>query len=401
MTKSIDDWRMRERCLLLMAAAMPFSFSVWMTLLNNFSFEMAAFGGTEIGILQSIREIPGLLAFTAIFILLAVREQVFALLSLSLLGVGVALTGLFPSEYGLYATTLLMSIGFHYFETIQMSLSLQWLPESETSKSLGRQLAAKSAASIAAYLMMFIGLEFFNISYAWLYAIAGTVTLFIVGYIKITIPRIDHQQPQHKKVILKRNYWLFYALTFMGGARRQIFVVFAGFLLVQKFGFPAKYIVALYAVNYIVTSFFAPFLGRWIAKFGERRALLIEYIGLILVFSGYALTNDVYVAATLYVLDHIFFSFAIAQKSYLKKIADPKDIAATSSVSFSINHIAAVIIPATFGAFLWSVDPSYVFWAGAAMAVVSLILSFNVPDHPAPGNETRFGANAALPAPAE
>ena len=112
----------RVALLVLMSIAMPVAFNVWSALLNNFVVERATFTGIEIGILQSLREVPGFLAFMAIFVLLIIREQTFALVALVLLGAGVSLTGFFPTEYGLYFTTVLMSIGFHYFETIKQSL---------------------------------------------------------------------------------------------------------------------------------------------------------------------------------------------------------------------------------------------------------------------------------------
>ncbi len=404
MSNNVDthagDLKLRRRCLILMAAAVPFSFSIWMTLLNNFTVEVAGFGGPEIGMLQSLREIPGFLAFTAVFILLILREQMMALIALTLLGTGVALTGYFPAEYGLYATTVLMSIGFHYFETMQMSLSLQWLPKDEAPKSLGQQMSARAVASIISYIVVYAGLTVLGLDYAALYAFGGTVTVLIVIYIAVTIPKIEGHTAQHKKIILKKSYWLFYALTFMGGARRQIFVVFAGFLLVQKFGFKVENITLLFLVNYSITTWFAPMLGKWISQYGERQMLIIEYIGLIIVFMGYALTESIEVAAALYIIDHVFFSFAIAQKSDLQKIADPADIAATSSVSFSINHIAAVFIPVLFGTYLWTISPALVFWAGSAMAAVSLVLALNVPRSPAPGKEVVWGYRGA-DAPAE
>lgn len=388
---SYIGWRNPKVCLILIAAAAPFSFAIWMALLNNYTVEVAAFTGKEIGTLQSIREIPGFLAFTAIFFLLVLREQVFALLSLLLLGLGITLTGQFPSVYGLYATTLIMSIGFHYLEAIQMSLSLQWLSKDEAPKAMGQQMSAKSIAALLAYGFLWLGLEFFHFSYATLYIVGGGVTIAITLFIWASFPRIDGHEPQHKKVFLRKRYWLFYALTFMGGARRQIFVVFAGFLLVTKFGYSAATITGLYLINHIVTSWFAPRLGDLIKKWGERRALIVEYVGLILVFLGYAIVNDPDIAAVLYVFDHLFFSFAIAQKSYLQKIAHGKDIAATSSVSFSINHIAAVIIPVVFGTYLWAKDPALVFYVGAGMAAISLLLAFNVPRHPEAGNEVVWG----------
>jgi len=439
-------WRTPEVCLILMAAAAPFSFSIWMSLLNNFTVEVAGFTGKEIGILQSLREIPGFLAFTAVFLLLALREQVFAVLSLAVLGLGVALTGFFPSTYGLYFTTVIMSVGFHYFETIQMSLSLQWLPKAVAPRALGRQMSARSVGSLLAYGVIFAtifvmapdmidemnqpklqghGQELMDTAasvaattqaeqansvpamhedrqsfYLALYLIGGGITAALALFIWLAFPRIDGHEVQHKHMVLRKRYWLYYALTFMGGARRQIFVVFAGFLLVTKFDYTVIEITGLYLINHIVTSWFAPKLGGLISRFGERRALIFEYIGLILVFGGYAMVETSGWAASLYVLDHLFFSFAIAQKSYLQKIADGRDIAATSSVSFSINHIAAVVIPAVFGAFLWPISPSLVFIAGAIMAVISLILSFNVPSEPEPGNEVVWGKVPAI-APAE
>ena len=120
------SWQTPKNLLIVMSVAMTLAFATWMALLNNFVIERAAFTGAEIGMLQSIREIPGFLAFTAVLVLLVIKEQTFAYLSLALLGIGVAITGYLPSVIGLYLSTFLMSVGFHYFETIKQSLSLQW-----------------------------------------------------------------------------------------------------------------------------------------------------------------------------------------------------------------------------------------------------------------------------------
>ncbi len=74
--------------LTLMTIAMPVAFHIWSALLNNFVVEQAAFTGIEIGILQSLREVPGFLAFTAVFVLLIVKEQTLAVLFAGVAGVG-------------------------------------------------------------------------------------------------------------------------------------------------------------------------------------------------------------------------------------------------------------------------------------------------------------------------
>jgi len=368
------QWQTKKAFLIITSLLMTLTFSAWVALLNNFAVEKASFTGAEIGMLQSLREIPGFLAFTAVFILLAIREQTFALLSLCLLSIGVAITGLFPFEIGLYATTVLMSIGFHYFETINNSLSLQWLSKEEAPAVLGQLISIKALASLLVYAAIWLFFEIFMVDYANAYLIFGGVGLVIFFWLWFAFPRFENPVEQHKKLILRKRYWLYYLLTFFSGARRQIFMVFAGFMMVEKFGYGASDIAILFIINHLLNLFAAPKIGRWIGKIGERKALTIEYIGLILVFSGYAIVENSNVAAGLYVIDHLFFAMAIAVKTFFQKIADPKDIASSSGVSFTINHIAAVVIPAAFG-ILWLTSPASVFYAGAAMAFISLVLS--------------------------
>ena len=163
-------------------------------------------------------------------------------------------------------------------------------------------------------------------------------------------------------------------------------MVFAAFMMVEKFGYSVQQISSLFLLNYLFNLVFAPRIGRWIGAVGERSALLLEYTGLIIVFSCYAFVETAWVAAALYVIDHFFFSLAIAIDTYFQKIADPADIASNASVSFSINHIAAVILPALLG-FVWLESPSAVFLTGVVFAVISLGLASMIPASPAPGRE--------------
>ena len=247
----VISWRQKPIMLLtLMTIAMPVAFHIWSALLNNFVVEQAAFTGIEIGILQSLREVPGFLAFTAVFVLLIVKEQTFAVLSLALLGLGVALTGFFPTEYGLYFTTVLMSIGFHYFEAVKQSLSLQWLSKAEAPQVLGRLIAVGSITSLVVYGVLWVCLEWFALSYQTNFALAGGVCIVLSVVMWLAFPHFPSKTVQHKTLILRQRYWLYYLLTFLSGARRQIFVVFAAFLMVEKFGYSASEITVLFLINY-------------------------------------------------------------------------------------------------------------------------------------------------------
>ncbi|AIW20833.1 MFS transporter [Vibrio coralliilyticus] len=381
-------WKTPQNFLIIISIVVPIAFSSWMALLNNFVIEKANFDGADIGLLQSVREIPGFLAFTAVFVLMFIREQKFMLLALGALTLGTAITGFFPSLFGLLLTTLLMSTGFHYFETLKQSLSLQWLSKDEAPEMLGKFISVGALASLITYGALWVCLEAFQMDFKWVYLTFGGIGFLLVVWMAFAFPQFQTQVQQNKKLVLRKRYWLYYALTFMSGARRQIFTVFAGFLMVEKFGYSAADITMLFLINYLFNFLFAKRIGKFIGKVGERKALLFEYTGLIFVFIGYGLVQSAEWAAALYVIDHLFFALALAIKTYLQKIADPADMASTAGVSFTINHIAAVFIPVSFG-LIWLVSPSAVFYIGAAMAVVSFILSLNIPAKPEEGNEVR------------
>ncbi len=399
---TLPRWRQPIALLFLMAFAMPLAFATWNALLNNFVIEAAAFDGVDIGWLHTVREIPGFMAIAVIYILIFLREQTLALLSLVFLGVGTALTGYFPTLTGLLVMTMISSIGFHYYETVNQSLQLQWLTKERAPQMLGWLVAAGSTASLIAYGTLVLTWQLFDLSYNFVYVTAGGLCTLIAVFCWFAYPQFEAPNPQIKKMVLRRRYWLYYALQFMSGARRQIFVVFAAFMMVELFGFEVHEVTALFLVNYLVTIFVAPMIGRWIGVYGERNMLVIEYLGLTLIFLAY---GGIYyfgwgalVGAFLYVANHIFFSMAFAIKTYFQKIADPGDIAPTAAVAFTINHIAAVFLPAALG-YLWIVSPGGVYWLAAGMALVSLGLSALVPRHPEPGHETVFAR--PVPAPAE
>ena len=393
--------------LMVMAAAMPLSFWAWTVMLNNFTVDVAHFTGREIGILQSLREVPGFLSFLVVYLLFVITEQRLALLALGLLGAGVALTGYFPFAVGLYITTIISSIGFHYYEACNQSLTLQWLDKKDAPTIMGRIYGVGAAAqllTISALMIVYLlalpemnweaflasdSLAFGVSSYQPTYLVAGAASVVIAVAAFLICPKFEQKTAQRRQIILRKRYWLYYALTFIAGARRQIFLVFASFLMVEKFDYSLVQITLLFLANAAFNIWLAPIVGKVITVVGERAALVFEYLGLIVIFTAYAFVESGMVAAGLYIVDHLFFAFAIAIKTYFQKIGDPADMASTASVAFTINHIAAVIVPVSFG-MLWLVSPAAVFLSGAAMAGISLVLSLNVPRHPEQGAEIIF-----------
>lgn len=372
-------------------------FAGWNALLHNYTIEMAGFGWFEAGLTQTVREVPGFLAFTAIFWLLILREQAMAYISLVILGIGVAVTGANPTLNGIMFTTFVMSVGFHYFETINTSLQLQLLPKAQAPHLIGRIVSAGAMAQFIAYGSLAIAWWAGWHNYMQLYLLLGLACAVLTLVAIFYFGRFEGSVLQRKKIVVRKRYWLYYALTFMSGARRQLFMAFGGFLLVKKFGYNVADMALLMLVTSSMNTIFAPRLGRLVAAWGERNTIALENCVLICVFIGYAMTDSATLAAVLFIIDGIFFTLILAQKTYFQKIGDPADMAATAATAFTINHIAAVGIPVTFG-LIGSVDYAMIFWLGAGIATVSLTLSFLVPQHPEPGNETVLAAPRPQPA---
>lgn len=385
---------------MLMAFASMLTFSTWMAAVANFVVEVVGFDGSDNGWMHTVREIPGFMAFLAIFIFALIREQTFGIISLFLLGLGTAMTAEIPTFQGVLLATFLSSIGFHYYETVAQSLQLQWLPKDKAPKVLGWIVSAGSGGALLGYGAIIMTWEAFDLDYRTVYWASGGMSMLIAAFCWFNFPQFRAHTEQRREIVLKKRYWLYYALVFMGGARRQIFVVFAAFMMVELYGFELHHVAWLMLINYVATMVTGPLVGRMISKMGERFSLIVEYVGLFIVFILYA---GLYwfkwpweIAAALYVADHILFAMAFAQKTYFQKIADPEDQAPTAAVAFTINHIAAVFLPAMLG-YLWLYDPASVYSLAAGMACVSLALAFMVPRHPVKGNETTMAA----PVPAE
>jgi hypothetical protein len=358
------------RFLMVLTISSTIGLQTWRTLFDNFAVRAAGLDGNHIGVIQSVREIPGFLALLAVFAIMLIQEHRLSALSILVLGIGVAVTGLFPSYSGLLFTTLIMSFGFHYYETTNQSLTLQYFDKQTSPWVFGklRSLAAASNITIGIIIYFIAPL----LTFAQIYLLFGG---FIIaagcwGFSQNPVDR--NLVPQHKKMIFRKKYWLFYFLTFMSGARRQIFMAFAVFLLVKKFQFTVQEVTILFVINNLVNYFLSPLIGKGIIRFGERKILSLEYFSLIFIFLAYAAVESKTLVAILYILDHIFFNFAIAIRTYFQKVGDPRDIAPSMAVGFTINHIAAVVLPA-IGGLLWIVDYRIPFVCGAILSMVSLV----------------------------
>ncbi len=376
----MPDARRLFRVLALSNFLLYFGFEIWQDTFNNFAVEMLGVSATQIGLLQSLREIPGLMGFVMAFLVLWLSEMRVMGLSVLLLGVGLVVAGQAHGLGVLIAGTMVTSTGFHFFYPSSASLVLMGTDSQEGPKMLGRLRGVSAAAAVLATLAVYVlvkGLHLGPVDIpAWGYRKLLVVTGVLVtagSLLALRNGRRHETQRQKRKFVLRRAYWLYYLLTFLMGSRRHIFTTFAIFLLVQVHQIDVRVTATLFLANNLVNTYTGAQFGKLVARFGERKVLTWNFIGLIAVFLGYAFIPYLPALYVLFVLDNVFFGFSLAVDSYFQKIAQsPDEITGSVSIAQTINHISALVVP-ILGGILWErVSPSATFLAGVVIVVVAL-----------------------------
>ena len=350
----------------------------WLALFTNFAKEVVGVNGFQIGVVQAVREIPGFLTFMVMYVLLIMKEHRLSAWSVVLLGIGIGATGFFTTFPGLLMTTVIMSIGFHYFETTNKSLTVQYFDKNDAPIVFARLRGYGALANITVGSIVW-ALSFilpYRFNFLLLGVFISCTGIYMLSKNPANYPGL-HRQNQ---LVLRRKYWLYYALNFLSGARRQIFIVFAVFLLVEKYKLGVGTVAGIYVLNYALTYLTNSYISKAINVYGERVVLSLESASLFLLFLGYAFIENVWVAIILYVLDSIFFNFAIGLSTYLQKTADPGDLSQSTAVGYTINHISAVVIP-LIGGTLWLINWRLPFIIGACLTVVSLYFTQKIKTH--------------------
>ncbi len=350
-----------------------FGFNAWGVLFNNFAVDVLHLGPEQVGLIQSLREIPGFLGFLLGWIVMLVPEMRLIGLCLALLGGGLVLMGGANSFWSLLLATMVMSIGFHFFDSANSSLALTFARKEHAPRVLGALSSISAVASVAGTLVVLALAA--PLGYRPLIYLLGAVTL--VGGVVVSV--LGHQSGMKqlpRRVIFRSRYWLYYLLTFLLGSRRHIFSTFAILLLVSVYRVTVQQVAALALLNALVTTLAYPQIGRLVVRYGERTVLIANFALLALIFAGYAVVSWLPALVLFYVADNVLFGFELALRTYFQKIAvSREEITSNVSMGQTINHLSAVFVPA-LGGILWQMyGYPATFLAGTAIVVVGLVCS--------------------------
>lgn len=384
------DWRLFT----LLTFLFYFGFAIYNGVFQNFLRDAMHAGPQQLGNLESTREIPGLLAALMAGTLVALAESRVAAIGLALTAVGIGLSGSMGGYWPLVGITVFWSVGFHLYATVAPAITLTLAKGLEGGWHLGRMNAVGSTATLVALAAATLAAAFFKkVPYTAYFIVAGAVIM--VGAAMCGMLSQHAEGAPRARLIVRKEYGLYYLLIFLEGCRRQIFSIFASFALILVYKVPLQNMLALQFINAILISVTAPAMGKYIDKHGERGPLTFYSIGLIAVFLGYATFQNVGALYTLFLLDNILFSFGVGFTTYLHRIARPGELTPCLAMGTTMNHIAAVAVPCS-GAWLWQRYHNYQipFWVGVGIAAVALVANQWLPrasSTPAPAEEEFAG----------
>jgi MFS family permease len=368
------EWNKDFKLLAVATCGVGVFFGIQLTLFNNFIVDQFGIEPHELGTLEALREVPGLLNVLMVALLIRRSPPVMGCVMLVIMGLGLMAYGGVTNVFTLAVVSFFWSIGFHGWLPLGQSMALRFSPPGNKGKWLGQLRSVESIAWLTA-----IGaclLTFQTLRYQGLFFLAGAIT--VLGGIGLMWATRQGTLVEEKGFVFKRRYGVYYALNFLQGFRKQMFITFAIFALVKVHGMPVETTMILMLINQVLVALTGPLMGQMVDNWGERKMLSASYIGLALVFFGYAVIQDRPTLYVLFCIDNLIFFGGIALTTYIYKITPEEDLKPTLSMGVTMNHIAAVIAPLVGGVAWYYLGYQVIFFSGSALAIISLIVSQKV-----------------------
>lgn len=351
--------------------------------MNNFLREKFELLVLERTMLEIPREFPGLLVFIVMGFLFRLGDIRIAALANLVAAVGMFFLGIIPYNFFLMLLVVFIySIGQHLFIPLFQSIGMSFAQGGQYGKKLGQLSATNTAALVLSSAVLWVLFKYFHITYTVSFTL-GALAFAAAAFLLL---KMNHRRMANlnHRFVLRKEYRLYYWLCILYGARKQIFITFGSWVIVDVFSQPVTTLTMLFFSISVLGIFVKPFIGYLIDRIGERTVLMGEAGSLIFICLGYAFAEDLFrgswaviVICLCYVLDQTLNSVSMARATYIKKIAVvDEDVSPTLSLGTSIDHIVSMFIP-VLGGFVWYAGGpggyKYVFLGGAVIALANLI----------------------------
>ncbi len=360
---------------------------------TNFLINTLNLDGKQVLLMEGIRELPGLaLIFIAAFFM-RLPLSYGASISVLIMGIGYFLFTFVHSYSALLAVMIVTSFGMHMSMPLNSSLSMSLVTKEKTGRMLGALASVGSLASIAGICVIMLVSKFMENLTLRAYYVAGGIFIIIAGFLILRMPKdIGKTDIKPPRLLLKRDYWLYYVLILLQGSGQQVLDSFTMLFLVQKHGLKVWNISFLLLISSVIGMFSAPYIGRLIDRFGERRTVPPSYFFLALSCAGFALINNVIALQALMIVNRFMGMFSMGLSTYVRRTAKSSELTPTLSAGVSINHITSVTMPLIAGQLLPNLGFEILFIGTAAIILISIpfALSMRVDSNSSEEPETSF-----------
>jgi MFS family permease len=363
------------RFLCMAVGATGFAIMLQMALNANFVVEQMKLEGFQQGLLEMFRESCGIFALGILALLAGLAEPLIGAGVLAVFAVGLASYCFVHDYFWLVIASLVWSQGLHVWMPLPNSMGLALAEPGREGRRLG-QIQAAGAAGSGMGLVCALILSYLGVAIRPLYIVAGVMAIVSAGACFYIPRQIRSEKP---RLVFRRRYGLYYLLSFLEGWRKQIFLAFAGFLLVKEYGTTLTTMLLMWTAVQAVGWFTSPAVGRLIDRVGERRVLVFYYSFMTVCFVGYAFIRSKFLLYGVFLLDSSFFVFAMALTTYIGRLTPPNEKTMTLSTGVAVNHIASVTMPLVGGLAWKYIGYQWTFLIGSAAAVAAIIVATRIP----------------------
>lgn len=370
--------RFRTRSLLHVIMGSSFllnlSFGAYRSVFSNFAGQELGISYAQYGLLEGIREIPGLLTILLVALAYRVRDERLYAISGGLIGAGIWMYAGADSYVDLIFATLVQSVGFHVWHVVQDSMVIKSAATGDRAGLLGKINAIAAAATLTGMMVVWTTGHWVPLRQYFIYAgMAGVLGAFAA----LTMRPAADAGPR-PGFVFRWQYRTYYILTLMAGARRHMVLTFASFALVKLYDTPVQTMALLLAIYSFLAIWTRPYIGKIIDRIGEQRALSFNYGFVALLFLGYAFIRNPMVAYVIYVIDNLMTGFDIAVSTHAGRIIPRSELSPSLATGTTINHIFGVAVP-VMGGLLWQwFGPVIPFMMGVVIVTAAMLFSWNL-----------------------
>lgn len=352
---------------------------------NNYIAETFHVSDATRGGLEFFRELPGFLVVVFSGILLSLADIRVAMISLFIMSFGLLGQGFIsPTLHWAIVWMVMWSIGAHLYMPMSNSITVSLSNPDEVGRKLGKWGGINTAASLIGYLTVWLGFRYFNLDYKLIFGLAAlSAVAAVICMLGMKVQKVNRPGTAF---MFKKKYSLYYILSILFGARKQIFLTFGPWVLIKVYHQPVTTFAILGLVGTVLGIFFKPALGAAIDRLGERTIIMVESLSLVVVCLGYGFANHIFPPAaalfivySCFVADNLLFACLMARATYLNKIVESKsDLTPTLSMGVSVDHAVSMTIP-FFAGLLWeSMGFKYVFLMAAVLAFINFWVAAHI-----------------------